>query len=151
MTSEKRGRQNVKNTEPVLDVGLYLRGIDLDPAVITSTLGIAPSKSRVTGEKWITSSKREVTAKVGLWFLDTTTDSPLLRDRLAWLIQQLDRFDGGLTSIPGVQDAEISVFIALAENDRGGGDYEFDLTAEDLASISRLGVPLKFSITYVKP
>lgn len=138
----------MKSSEPILDVGLYLRGNELDPAVVTSTLGIEASKTRVKGEKWHTSTNKEVTAKTGLWFLDVKTESPLLRDRLAWLKQKLGSRSGNLLNIPGVQEAEISVFIALATNDRGGGDYEFNLTAEDLTNISKLGVPVTFAITH---
>lgn len=148
MKPKKQERQTTKS-KPILDVGLYLRGSDLNPEVVTSALGVDASKSRVRGEKSLTSTNQEITAKTGLWFLDISTESSSLRDRLAWLTQELGRFSGSLTSIPGVQEAEISVFIALADNDRGGGEYEFDLGPTDLASVSKLGAPITFAITHV--
>jgi hypothetical protein len=61
----------------------------------------------------------------------------------------LSEFPGPLL-IPGVQYADISVFIALGSNDHGGGDHEFQLTLEDLAWIGSLGTTISFVLTYVR-
>jgi hypothetical protein len=53
-------------------------------------------------------------------------------------------------SIPGVEEAEISVFIALGENDRDGGDYAAKLTADNLAWLSSLELPMSLTLTYVQ-
>lgn len=139
----------MRSSDGVLDVGLYLRGDELDPDAVTALLGINASKARIKGETRHTPTGQQITAKTGVWYLDLNTESGALRDRLALLKRKLGSFGDKLTNIPGVQTAEISVFIALPRNGRGGGDYEFFLTSEDMASVSSLGIPLTFEITYV--
>ena len=136
-------------SEPLVDVSLILRGERLDPAQVTSLLGVAGSKMRRKGEKWRTSTNHEVTAKIGLWTLDAKRESMVLHDQVSWLRQQLGSATCSPLRIPGVEMAEIDVFIALGSNDHGGGDYESELTPEDLAWISSLGVPVSFTLTYV--
>ena len=73
-----------------------------------------------------------------------------VRDQLSWLRQKLNSATCQPSRIPGVEYADISVFIALGSNDHGGGDHEFQLTLEDLAWISSLGVTISFALTYVR-
>lgn len=137
-------------TEPLIDVSLILHGDTLDPAKVTLMLGTQGSKTRSKGEKWRTSTNHEVTAKTGLWALDASRESMSVRDQLSWLRQKLNSATCQPSRIPGVEYADISVFIALGSNDHGGGDHEFQLTLEDLAWISSLGVTISFALTYVR-
>jgi hypothetical protein len=136
-------------SKPLLDVSLILRGELLDPAQVTSMLGIAGSKMRKKGEKWRTSTNHEVTAKIGFWAVDAKRESMALHDQISSLRQHLASATCSPLRIPGVDLAEISVFIALGSNDHGGGDYECQLTPEDLGWISSLGVTVSFTLTYV--
>ena len=137
-------------TEPLIDVSLLLHGESLDPEKVTLMLGTEGSKTRSKGEKWRTSTDHEVTAKTGLWTLDANRGSMSVHDQLSWLRQKLSSATCPPSRIPGVQNAEISVFIALGSNDHGGGDHEFQLTLEDLAWISSLGATISFALTYVR-
>jgi hypothetical protein len=137
-------------SESLVDVTLFLRGDLLDPAQATSMLGIAGSKMHSKGEKWRTSTNHEVTAKTGLWSLHVQEESRSLSDQIAWLRRNLRLATCPLLQIPGVQEAELSVFIALGSNDRGGGDYESQLTPDDLMWLGTLGVPVTFELTFVK-
>ena len=142
-------RRDMDESEPLVSVSLILRGDRLDPAQVTSMLGIAGSKMQRKGEKWRTSTNHEVTAKIGLWILNAKMESMVLHDQVSWLRQQLGSATCLPLLIPGVEMAEIDVFIALGSNDHGGGDYESQLTPEDLAWISGLGVPICFALTYI--
>ena len=134
----------------LVDVVLYLRGHSLDPSQVTLMLGTEGSKTRVKGEKWQTSTNTEVVAKIGLWTLDAKADSQSPSDQISWLRDKLSSATCPACSIPGVQEVELSVFIALGSNDRGGGDYEFRLSPEDLTWISGIGATVSFALTYIQ-
>lgn len=136
--------------DPLVDVSLILYGESLDPTQVTLMLGTEGSTMRRKGEKWRISTDHEGTAKTGLWTLDANRESMSVHDQLSWLRQRLGSATCPPSRIPGVQNAEISVFIALGSNDRGGGDHEFQLTLEDLSWISNLGATISFSLTYVR-
>ena len=55
--------------EDKLIVGLYIRGADLDPDLVTKRLGIVPSRSQQKGETRATPTNRDYVTKVGLWGL----------------------------------------------------------------------------------
>jgi hypothetical protein len=137
-------------TKPLVDVSLFLHGDSLNPAQVTLMLGTEGSKTRSKGEKWRTSTDHEVTAQTGLWSLSASRESMSVRDQLSWLRQKLSSATCTPSRIPGVQYADIDVFIALGSNDQGGGDHEFQLTLEDLAWISSLGTTISFTLTYVR-
>jgi hypothetical protein len=135
-------------TESLIDVSLFLHGDSLDPAQVTLMLGTVGSKTRSKGENWRTSMGDEVTAKTGFWELSASGQSMSVRGQLSWLRQKLRSATCPPLSIPGIQHADIDVFIALCSNDHGGGDHQFQLTAEDLAWISSLGTTISFTLTF---
>jgi hypothetical protein len=132
-------------SKPLVDVVLYLRGNFLDPEQVTFVLG---TKTRVKGEKWRTSTNKEVTAKIGLWALDSRAESLSLSDKISWFRAKLSSATCSPLSIPGVEQAEISIFIALGSDDDGDGEYESDLNLEDLQWLSGFGVPVSLKLTY---
>lgn len=132
----------------LVDVVLYLRGHSLDPSQVTLMLGTEGSKTRVKGEKWQTSTNKEVVAKIGLWTLDAKADSQSLSDQISWLRDKLSSATCPPLSIPGVEQAEVSVFIELGSNDEGDGDFESELTSQDLQWLGSLGVSISFKLTH---
>lgn len=136
--------------QPLVDVVLYLRGDFLNPIQVTAMLGTNGSKMRVKGEKWRTSTNHEVTAKIGLWTLDAKAESTLLSDQISWLKKKLSSAICLPRNIPGVQQAELSVFIGLGSDEEGDGDYESELSAQDLAWLSNLGVSVSFRLTHTR-
>jgi hypothetical protein len=135
---------------PLIDVALYVRGHSLDPTLVSTTLGVDASKARMKGEKWRTRTDKEVVAKIGFWELTAQTESTSLSDRIGWLRQKLDSAKCSPSGIPGVQEVEISIFVALGSDEEGAVDYESKFTAEDLAWLSSIGATVSFSFTYVK-
>jgi hypothetical protein len=140
----------MNQTKPLIDVSLFLHGESLDPAQVTLMLGTEGSKMRSKGEKWRTSTDHEVTAKIGQWSLEASRESMSVHDQLSWLRHKLSSATCPLSCIPGVQYADISVFIALSSNNHGGCDHEFQLSLEDLAWIKSLGATVSFALTYVR-
>src|SRR5437868_7902828 len=98
-------------TKPMIDVSLYIHGESLDPAQVTLMLGTEGSKARSKGEKWLTSMGDEVTAKTGLWQLSASRELMSVRDQLSSLRQKLSSATCPPSRIPGVQYADIDVFI----------------------------------------
>jgi hypothetical protein len=140
----------LEGSPPLVDVALYLHGHSLDPAQVTSMLGVSPSKARVEGEKWHTCTNKEVVTKIGFWELTARAESTLLSDQILWLRQKLSCAKCYPSDIPGVQQVEISIFVALGSDEDGAVDYESQFTAEDLAWLSSIGATVSFSFTYVK-
>lgn len=56
-----------------------------------------------------------------------------------------------LAGIPGVEDAYVDVFIATKSRNDGGGTCEFELSAQNIASVRELGLPVRFTVAVVKP
>jgi hypothetical protein len=139
---------NKKDSLPLIDVALYLYGNLLNPTQVTSMLGAKPSKTRVKGEKWYTSTNKEVVPKIGVWELTAESQSQSLSDKIAWLRQRLDSAVCSPLNISGVEKVEVSIFVALGSNNEGALDYNSELTSKDLAWLSSIGAIVSFSITY---
>ena len=136
------------NTDGIIDVAFYVYGESLNPMEITKTLGIVPTLSRLKGEKWLTSTGSEVTAKTGVWALDADREAARsFSDQVRWLRERLGA-TVSLFEVAGVQDVQLDAFIALAHNQRGGGDYASQLTPEDLAWLANIGARFNFTLTY---
>ena len=138
------------NARSNITVGLYLRGDDLDPALVSKVLGMSPSRSQRKGEKRVTSTNKEYTTRIGLWALFSETDSNVLSDHFAQLVLKLGTNGDTLRNIPGVEEAYFDVFMARTADEDGGGTFEFDFDAEQLAAISNFGISIKFEIAVVR-
>ena len=138
------------NSQPLIDVALYLRGHSLDPIQVTMMLGVDGSKTRVKGEKSRTSTNKEVVAKIGFWKLVAQADSKSLSDQIKWLRQKLCSAKCSPSAIPGVQEVEISIFVALGSDDEDAVEYESTLSVEDLDWLSSIGTTVSLSFACVK-
>jgi hypothetical protein len=141
--------ENLKISPPLIDVALYVRGHFLNPVLVSTLLGVEASKARMQGQKWRTHTGREVTTKIGFWELTAKTESASLSDQIAWLRQKLNFAKCPPRDIPGAEEVEISIFVALGSDEEGAVDYESQFTAEDLAWLSSIGATVSFSFCYV--
>lgn len=140
----------MKNIDLVIEVSLYLRGDNLDPNIVSKELGITPTSSHVKGEKRITSTKREYVAKIGVWALTVDSESRALSDHISLLASKI-KVDGTLMrSIEGVQEAYIDIFIATDADEGGGGTFEFEMSQENISTLGRLNLPVRYEVTSVK-
>jgi hypothetical protein len=135
------------DARPMLIVALYLRGEALDPDAVTHAVGVQPTKKQRRGEKQVTSSGREFVPKVGLWALSVELESASLDAHLARLMEHLPQEGGALTSISGVDEAYVDVFIALASESDGEAKGEFEISARALEMAATLGIPVRLTIT----
>ncbi|AOY95573.1 hypothetical protein BKK79_27955 [Cupriavidus sp. USMAA2-4] len=132
--------------EPMLIIALYVTGTKLDPDRITEILGIEPNRKRSCGEKRISSSGHEITAKCGLWGLVIESDSPLLEVQLAQLVEKV-RPSQTFPTVAGVEEAYVDVFIALGSDSDGNANCDLSLSADLLTQVARLGLPLKITVS----
>lgn len=139
----------LEKSPPLVDVTLFLRGDLLDPAQVNSMLGIDGLKTRIRGEKWRTSTNFEVIAKTGLWTLTAQSKSEFLSDHISWFRQKLSSAQCSPSAVPGVCEVEMSIFVALGSNGRGGGDFESKLAVDDLVWLGNIGATLSLSFVYV--
>jgi hypothetical protein len=141
----------MKQSTPLVDVVLYLRGHDLDPQLVTFNLGVEGSKMRLKGEKWRTSTNHEVIAKIGLWTLSSNNKFFSLSENISWLKEKLQFAKCMPKNILGVEQVELSVFIALASDDEGDGNFESALTEQDIIWIRNIGAAMSFKLTHSLP
>lgn len=117
----------MSNSKYFYKVAVYIKGDGLDPSDLTAKLKIEPTQSHRKGDKWLTSTNREVIEKTGLWSLSADTDSRELSDIINELSSML-KFDGvSMTHISGVEEAYLDIFIAADADDTGGGGVNSSL------------------------
>lgn len=140
----------MSRSEDKVIVALYIRGVDLDPDLVTKRLGIAPSRTQRRGETRTTSTNRDYVTKLGLWALISDIKSNTVNDNLRNLITLLSTQSDLISGIPGVQEAYFDLFIASEVDDHGNGDCAFEITADVIANLSKFGLPVRFSLAVVK-
>src|SRR5438046_1272371 len=128
----------------LLDVSICLNGDALDPARISELLGVTATTSRRKGEKRFIPSNREVVAKIGVWILLiekdlNTIDLPPIVEEL---VEKIGAKRTALSRIPDVDNAYVDVFIATKSESDGGGTCEFELSAQNVAALKELGLPV---------
>lgn len=135
----------MKPEEPKLIVAIYLTGEQLDPKLVTRVIGVQPSRKQTKGERQITSTGHEFTVTLGLWALVVEFDSPSLDAHLAQLVGSLPS-GVALSSIVGVEDAYVDVFVALASNLDGDAKCELGISPTVLKPLAGLGLPIRISV-----
>lgn len=138
----------MSHSKPLVDVSLILKGEELDPMQVTSLLKVKGTKMRKKGQTWRTSTNHEVTAKIGVWTLHANRESMDLHDQIASLKRQLGSVTFEPLQVPGVQFAELDVFIAFGSSAGVDDDYKCQLTPDDLSWILGLKVPVSINISY---
>jgi hypothetical protein len=132
--------------DPKLIVAVYLRGEHLDPEMVTQSICIQPSRTQKKGQTYITQAGREFTGKLGLWALVVEFDSPSLDAHLSQLADSLP--DGlAFSTISGVEEAYVDVFVALVSDADGDAKCELDVSAKTLDRLAKLGLPIRISMT----
>lgn len=139
-----------KSSPPLIDVALYLRGDALDPALVTAILKVEPTKAHKKDEKRRIASGKEVISKTGLWELTSKEQSTSVSKQLSWIQEKFNFFDNPLFTLPGVEDAELSVFIALGTGKDGAETYEAGLSATQISWLCALGAKLSLTVTYAE-
>ena len=133
-----------------LEVTIYLRGDDLDPAQASQLLKLEPSKSQRKSEERLTSTNRKVIAKTGLWALAAKSKSEDLSVLIDELTSKIGSRAPTLFEIPGVQEMFLDIFVAIDADPEDGATCEFQLSVECLHSLKSLGLETRFTVAFVR-
>jgi len=135
-----------KPVEFAISCGIYLRGEDLDPDVITATLGIEPTSATKRGDVRHTSSGRQIVARLGLWKYIVYADAAKFEPTFEEVLSIFSAVKIDLKSLPGVTDAVFDIFgtgYRTASSDAG----YFSVSAEQIQRLSELNLSLDTHIS----
>ena len=132
---------------PMIVVALYVRGYELDPLHVTRLLGVTPTRSSRKGEKTVSVTNKEVFSRAGLWVLSSDADSDNVSDHIDTLLEKLKNNPKSISSISGVEEAFVDIFIAASSDDDGSSSTSFGLSADTLSSLSTLGLPVQITVS----
>ena len=141
--------KRVDRPEFTISVSLYLHGHDLDPAAVSKMLGTEPDSSHRRGERRPGKEGRQYVRKSGMWALEARIepDSGELADYIDDLLSKIDFSHEEITQLGGLERAYVDIFMAKMPDVCGGGTCEFEMTSHQVAELSRLGVPVQFTIS----
>lgn len=131
-----------------ISVTLRLTGDDLIPQEITSFLAVDPTTSRRKGEIRISSTKKEIVAKTGVWawkISDFENDLGLL-DLIENLRAKFQLAGVVLKKLPGVENAWVDLCV---ESDAGSQEravVELFLDEKAIGSLYALGLPIEITV-----
>lgn len=134
---------------PLIDVVLHVWGDRLDPASVSSCLGVEPSLFQRKGDKRTSSSHREITAQTGIWTL-YTSKSEDLSTHIQELAHKIDDRARHVSAIAGVDGVYVDIYIAVSADNDGGGEHKFKLTQRDVDALQKIGLPVEFTLDVVK-
>ena len=135
---------NTKNQKII--AALYLRGEFLDPQLVTKSIGVEPSRAQKKDDVSFTSTGHKVVAKLGLWALIVELDSSSLDNHIK-LLAELLPFELSYSSIVGVEEAYVDIFVAMASDADGDAYCTFELSPRSLDALARLKLPFHMTIT----
>lgn len=74
----------------------------------------------------------------------------LVNEHIAYLTSKLGATASGIRGIPGVNEAYFDVFVATKADVDGEGSSEFELSHDTLAVLSKIGLPVRFTVAVVR-
>src|SRR5690349_8232559 len=134
-----------------ISVGLYLRGADIDPAQISKLLRKVPDRSQRRGERQSGAGGREYVRNIGLWALEAKVqpESSKVADYVDELLSRIDFDHTAISKVDGLEEAYIDIFMAREPDEGGGGTTEYEMTPSQMRELSRIGIPVRFTIAVV--
>lgn len=135
----------------LIAVTLYLWGDRLDPQTVTEHLQLTASESHYKGQQDTTTTGKVVTKRTGMWSLSTGDDLPnaSLDDHIKRLESKLKNSEMRLSTLYGLDDACIDVFLTGNRTDETGDAVCFELSAASLQFLNSVQLPLRFSVNFV--
>lgn len=87
----------------------------LDPAEVTTMLGVDPSRTQIRGERLVNSIGRERTVRVTAWFLESegSVESRDMRDHLDWVLDRMEASPTGPSALRRLHETP-GVIISLS-------------------------------------
>ncbi|MCF5930274.1 DUF4279 domain-containing protein, partial [Xanthomonas perforans] len=124
-----------------IEVALYLKGDELEPSVVTEVLGVEPTKSHSKGKIWLTSSGKKVVEKIGLWKFSLRGAAEEYSEIIASVCEVAVRGIVPCSTIPGVTEAFLDIFLVKNSDEFGGGTFELFSDASIIRSLAETGLP----------
>jgi hypothetical protein len=140
----------MKGDASLVAVSVCIRGVELNPHLVSDTLGIVPSRLQRKGDIKITSTNKTVVAKIGLWNLDSGVESKDICEHIDKLATKIGGKADLIRSIEGVSEAYLDVFIAADADPDGGGTIYLNLDSECINNIFTIGLPASFEIAVIE-
>lgn len=138
--------------EVEVTVRVYLRGVDLDPDLVTSALNMVPDRTQKKGTP-LSPRHPDKLSKFGLWVwkidLDSTVD--VLASSLGRLVQSVTDLGRPINTIEGVEEAWVDVHCIQEIEPDGSGvpDVELCLTNSEVALLRDMGLPLSITVSSI--
>ena len=128
----------------VISCGIYLLGADLDLDLITSLVGVEPTRTSRRGDLLLAGGS--VIARRSKWAYVAHGDGADFEQPIQEVLAAFDGVQIDLRSLPGVVDAYLDVY---GTADRAGGydSAHFTLTGDQIQRLAALGLFMGVSIS----
>lgn len=128
-----------------LMVSLYIYGDHLLPEMISSGLGIAPTRAHQKGALKESKGGKSISMKTGMWELKSELKSLVLSEHITSIFSKLN---GSiyLPSLDGVDAVHLDVYASGMLSGDGYRHLDLELTVEDMLMLSGVGASVRFSI-----
>jgi hypothetical protein len=124
-----------------ISVALYLRGYDLDPIAVSKALRTKPDKSQYRGERQFGTEGRSYVRNIGLWAIvaKLEPESNSVTDYIDVLLSRIDFDRKAISKLSGLEEVYVDIFVAKMSDDDGGGTWELEISAAQMAKLSQIG------------
>jgi hypothetical protein len=131
-----------------ISVSLRIVGDCLNPEEISAILNVIPRVSRRKGDVRISSSKKEIVSKFGLWTWKSEDESGTLTidQHVMKLRNTFEHAFGLLPNLPNVENAWVDICMVVNEDDKNDSIINFLMARESATALSHLGLPIEFTI-----
>ncbi|MEB0011497.1 DUF4279 domain-containing protein [Glaciimonas sp. Cout2] len=131
-----------------ISVTLRFTGDLLNPGEITTMLNVVPRISRRKGDRKISSSKKEIISKFGLWTWksDDPSNTLTIDDHIKCLKDRFQHAYDLLPNLPNVDNAWVDICIVDSEGEGGDSSVSLLLSKESTVILSNIGLSIEFTI-----
>ncbi|TQV85004.1 DUF4279 domain-containing protein [Aliikangiella coralliicola] len=135
---------NISKVKIIEDVTFRVWGEELIPEIITSALGISPTKSQVKGEKIMSKNGRFRYSKIGMWVLKANEfDGGTIEEKIWNLVKHLKKANKRLIECKGVEGMVINIFVGVEE---GEDSIECQFSPMLLGELGTLDIELSLTV-----
>lgn len=129
-----------------LMVSLYVYGDRLTPELISSSLGVTPTRSHQKGELKESKGGKHIPMKTGLWELKSQLGSLILSEHIADIFSNLNKGNVYLPSLEGVDEVHLDVYASGMLPGDGYRHLDLELALGDMLLLGGIGASVHFSV-----
>ena len=129
-----------------LMVSLYVYGDGLQPEVISSSLGVVPTRSHRKGELKKSKGDKLVAMKTGMWELRSRRNSLILSEHIADIFSNIEKQAIHLPSLDGVDEVHLDVYASGMLPGDGYRHLDLELAPEDMLLLGNIGASVRLSL-----